>query len=86
MWSCWWLTKMVCQARGVCGLTTITATAHNLGHNVKILADYDRPPWRKISGKGLSFPPYVVFVVVNKKGMSPWDYTAPTKGGLCSPP
>ena len=37
--------------------------------NVIIFADYDRPPGRKITGKCFSFPPYVVFVVVNKNGM-----------------
>ena len=44
--------------------------SHNLGQNVIILADYDRPPGRKISGKGISFPSHVVFVLVNKNGMS----------------
>ena len=49
--------------------------SHNLGHNIKFFADYDRPPGRKIYGKGFIFPPYVVFVVVNKNGMSREDLT-----------
>ena len=40
--------------------------SHNLGHNVLIFADYDRPPGRKLSGEGFSCPPYLVFVVVYK--------------------
>ena len=44
--------------------------SHNLYHNVKIFADYDRLPGQKISGKGFSFSPYVVFVLVNKNAIS----------------
>ena len=70
MWSCWWLIIVISHARARRAWFN-HYNSHNFNHKAKLFADYDRPPLRKISSKGFSFPPYVVFLVVNKISLSP---------------